>query len=39
MSFNGFTLAGSYPYEMAANESRIIENIQYFGEQGVRNAS
>lgn len=33
MSFNGFALAGSYPYEMTANESRIVENIQYLGKQ------
>ncbi|CAM9958243.1 unnamed protein product [Scytosiphon promiscuus] len=31
MAFNGFTLAESYPYEMAANETRTIKNIQYFG--------
>ncbi|CAM9958176.1 unnamed protein product [Scytosiphon promiscuus] len=33
MSFNGFTLAESYPYEMAANETRTIKNIQYFGDE------
>lgn len=36
MSFNGFTLAGSYPYEMAADESRIVENIQYFGKHSIQ---
>ncbi|CAM9958110.1 unnamed protein product [Scytosiphon promiscuus] len=39
MSFNGFTLAGSYPYEMDANETRIIKNIQYFGAEPTSTSS
>lgn len=32
MSFNGFDLAEAYPYELKANETGIVQNIQYYGE-------